>query len=169
MFKLTLLWFVFYSFIPHSQGKAQDYTYDVHETSVTTDISCWMGNTKISPKCSLERCDYWITYNSTFSPKGMACISSEYTVDGQKYVYRNCVNTVSSRYDPCEKIILGAENIRMDVLSCEICFDNGCNYIKNGPLSSNLVWYLLALLLISLVAFFLVYTCQHLAKCYYQC
>lgn len=40
------------------------------ERPAITDIFCWMGNSRISQTCSLERCDFWITYNSTKAPRG---------------------------------------------------------------------------------------------------
>uniref|UniRef100_A0A8D8TS05 Uncharacterized protein n=1 Tax=Cacopsylla melanoneura TaxID=428564 RepID=A0A8D8TS05_9HEMI len=100
---------------------------DDTETSHLTDNFCWMGNSRISQTCSLERCDMWLDYNSTVSPKGYACIQVKYTIERTEYIYRNCVLSVSSRYDPCERAILDADNPRINVTFCQICWDNGCN------------------------------------------
>lgn len=141
---------------------AEDYSYDIEETPVTTDISCWMGNTRISPHFSLEKCDYWITYNATRVVKGSACIEAEYSVDGIRHVYRNCSYSVSSIHDPCERIILNAANGRIDMYSCKICWDNACNWLVEEDLS---LWYLapLVLLLLTLLALFIACACKGLS------
>lgn len=130
-----------------------DYTYEMEDTPVTTDISCWMGNSRISPTFSLEKCDYWVTYNATKVPKGSACIVAQYSVDGQKYVYRNCSYSVSSLHDPCEQVLLHASNHRVDMQSCDICWDNGCNLKHRPSDTKGWYWYLLALLLIAFMGF----------------
>ncbi|KAI5752488.1 hypothetical protein M8J77_017397 [Diaphorina citri] len=153
------------------------------EYPITTDISCWMGNTRISQTCSLERCDQWKAYNAVLTARGFACLTAKYSVDGIEHVYRNCVHSQTARYDPCDKVIGAADNIRVDLFSCDICWDNGCNmegyrnlYYRNFVFFSGFnppydiipwTWYLIIpCLLCSLVCCY--YFCCHL-KCRYMC
>lgn len=140
------------------------------ETSVTVDNWCWVSNSRISRECRLIRCDFLVRYNSTFSPQGFACMQAKFQVDGKDHVYRNCVHTVSSRYDPCEALVLGADSPRVNILSCKLCWDNGCNMDREGylgpfVLTNSWLVFLFAMCFLAILLYCCLRLCRNFVGC----